>query len=56
MRLFLYNDVKKKKMKVMLLDDDEVWCVTKINFDLLKYLAYVQFEFMKNFSVFDLTK
>ena len=43
-------------MKVMLLDDDEVWCVTKINFDLPKYLAYFWFEFMNNFSIFDLTK
>lgn len=40
----------------MLLDDDEVWYVTKINFDLPKYLAYFRFEFMNNFSIFDLTK
>lgn len=52
----IHKDVKNKKMKVMLLDDDEVWCVTKINFDLPKYLAYFRFEFMNNFSIFDLTK
>ena len=36
---FLCNDFKKK-MKVILLDNDEVWCLAKNNFDLPKYVVY----------------